>query len=133
MNVGGQIQTIKDALEEKHPITVFPEGTTSDGDTLLPFKPSLFEAVANPPKPIMVQPMLLDYGESTKKIAWIGEETAVDNAKNLFSRLGIIKTTLHFLEPFDPTEFGDRKTICAEAERRITDALSASLSRNVVV
>jgi len=133
MQVGGQIATIREALEEKYPITVFPEGTTSNGEDLLPFKPSLFEAMAPPPKPIMIQPMLLDYGKATKDVAWLGEETASDNAQALFSRWGIISATLHFLEPFDPADYGDRKAICAETERRIQEALSASLAGKPVV
>ncbi|WP_337658493.1 lysophospholipid acyltransferase family protein [Sphingorhabdus sp. Alg231-15] len=133
MQVGGQIDIIREAIEEKYPITVFPEGTTTDGHSLLPFKPSLFQAMAPPPKPTMVQPMLLDYGKVSKEIAWVGEESATDNAKRLFARLGIIPATLYFLEPFDPAHYGDRKAICAEAERRIAVALSASLSGEPVV
>lgn len=133
MKVGEQITIIREAIEEKYPITVFPEGTTTDGNSLLPFKPSLFAAMSPPPKPIMVQPMLLDYAHISTEIAWIGDEGAGENAKRLFSRLGIIRATLHFLEPFDPSEFGDRKSICAEAERRITAALSASLDGRPVV
>ncbi|MEO9469500.1 lysophospholipid acyltransferase family protein [Parasphingorhabdus sp.] len=133
MNVGGQIEVIREAIEEKYPITVFPEGTTTDGLGLLPFKPSLFQAMAPPPKPTMVQPMLLDYSPVSKDIAWVGEESAADNAMRLFSRWGFIPATLHFLDPFDPAEYGDRKAICAEAERRITEALSASQSGRRVV
>ncbi|QTD56567.1 lysophospholipid acyltransferase family protein [Parasphingorhabdus cellanae] len=133
MQVGDQIDIIREAIEEKYPITVFPEGTTTDGHSLLPFKPSLFQAMAPPPKPTMIQPVLLDYGDVSKDIAWVGDESAVDNAKRLFGRWGIIPTTLHFIEPFDPADFGDRKAICAEAERRIAKALSASLSGEPVV
>lgn len=133
MQVGNQIDIIREAIEEKYPITVFPEGTTTNGHSLLPFKPSLFQAMAPPPKPIMVQPMLLDYGDVSREIAWVGDEPAVDNAKRLFARRGFIPTTLHFLEPFNPADFGDRKSICAEAERRIAKALSASLSGEPVV
>lgn len=133
MKVGGQIGIIREAIEERYPITVFPEGTTSDGLGLLPFKPSLFQAMAPPPKQIMVQPMLLAYGRATTEIAWVGDEPAADNAKRLFARFGIIQTTLYFLEPFDPAGFGDRKAICAEAERRIAKALSAFQSGKPVV
>lgn len=133
MKVSGQIGVIREAIEEKYPITVFPEGTTSDGLGLLPFKPSLFQAMIPPPKPIMVQPMLLRYGKATCEIAWVGDEPAADNAKRLFARIGIIQTTLYFLEPFDPADYGDRKAICAEAQRRIANALSAFQSGNPVV
>lgn len=133
MQVGDQIGIIREAIEEKYPITVFPEGTTTDGHSLLPFKPSLFQAMAPPPIPTMVQPMLLDYGKVSQDIAWVGDQPVADNAKRLFARLGMIPATLHFLEPFDPSDYGDRKTICAEAERRIAKALSASLSGEPIV
>ena len=133
MSVGGQIEIIREAIEEKYPITVFPEGTTTDGHSLLPFKPSLFQAMAPPPKPTMVQPMLLDFGQSSKEICWIGEEPAANNAIRLFARLKTIQVTLHFLDPFDPGDHADRKAICAEAERRIAAALSASLTGKPVV
>jgi len=133
MQVGSQIETIREAIEEKHPITIFPEGTTADGINLLPFKPSLFEAMTLPPVPIMVQPVLIDYGKLSTEIAWVGDETAPDSIKKLFARFGAIPVTLHFLEPFDPTDFGDRKAICAETERRIAAALSASLHGEPIV
>ena len=133
MKVGGQIEVIREALEEQYPITVFPEGTTTNGESLLPFKPSLFQAMAPPPKPIMIQPILLDYGNASADIAWIGDQPVSHNAMNLFGRLGLIRATLHFLEPFDPAVYGDRKTICAEAEKRIKAALSASRAGKPVV
>ncbi|MEW4467169.1 lysophospholipid acyltransferase family protein [Parasphingorhabdus sp. JC815] len=133
MRVNGQIDIIREAIEENYPITVFPEGTTGDGTDLLPFKPSLFQAMAPPPVPTMVQPMLLDYGKLNKEIAWVGDEPALVNAKRLFARIGIIPTTLYFLEPFDPSDFGDRKSISAEAQRRIAQALSASQAGKPVV
>lgn len=127
MKVSDQITIIREAIEEKYPITVFPEGTTTDGSHLLPFKPSLFAAMAPPPKPIMVQPIFINYHAASPDIAWIGEEAVGANAKRLWSRLRPFPVTLEFLEPFDPSIYGDRKAICAEAQRRVSAALSASL------
>jgi len=117
MQIGSQIKIIREAIEEKYPITIFPEGTTSDGSGLLSFKPSLFEAMTPPPKPIMVQPMLIDYGKLSAEIAWVGDETAPDSIKKLFARFGAIPVTLHFLEPFDPTDFDDRRAFRFPARR----------------
>ena len=77
----------------------------------------------------MVQPMYLDYGASAHDIAWVGEETAPNNALRLFTRKGSFEVTLHFLEPFSPADFPGRKAIAAEARVRIESALSASLGR----
>ncbi|MDZ7588504.1 MAG: lysophospholipid acyltransferase family protein [Parasphingorhabdus sp.] len=126
MKVGDQIAQVRAALEDNYPITIFPEGTTTDGTYLLPFKPSLFAVVAPPPKQMMIQPLWLDYHGAGPEFAWIGEETAPDNARRIFARGRAIRATLHFLEPFDPSALGDRKAICAEVERRIQAMLSAS-------
>ncbi|MFM8542776.1 MAG: lysophospholipid acyltransferase family protein [Chakrabartia sp.] len=69
--VSDQINVIREAIAENWSVTLFPEGTSSDGLGLLPFKPSLFETLAPPPKPIMIQPVLLDFGDDGRDIAWV--------------------------------------------------------------
>ena len=127
LGVAGQIAALRAALDAAYPITIFPEGTTTDGRSLLPFKPSLFAVMAPPPRPLMVQPVLLDFGAAGPDIAWIGDETAPDNAWRLLSRWGSFAVRVVFLDPFDPRDFADRKAIAQEARGRIQAALSASL------
>ena len=127
MGVARQIVDIRNAIDAKYPITIFPEGTTSNGNQLLPFKPSLFAAVAPPPKQIMIQPVFLDYGHLREALCWVGDESAANNAKRIFARHGSFRVTLNFLAPFDPVNYADRKAICAEAEQRMIEALSASM------
>ncbi len=129
MGIAGQINELRDALSETWAITIFPEGTTTDGSSLLPFKSPLLQVLDPPPPGVMVQPMYLDYGASAHDIAWVGEETAPNNALRLFTRKGSFEVTLHFLEPFSPADFPGRKAIAAEARVRIESALSASLGR----
>lgn len=129
MGIAGQINELRDALSETWAITIFPEGTTSDGSGLLPFKSPLLQVLDPPPPGVMVQPMFLDYGATAHDIAWVGEETAPNNALRLFTRPGSFVVTLHFLEPFSPADFPGRKAIAAEARVRINTALSASLGR----
>ena len=61
LGVGQQIEELKAAIAEHQPITIFPEGTTTDGTSLLPFKASLFAVLVPPPRGIRVQPILLDF------------------------------------------------------------------------
>jgi 1-acyl-sn-glycerol-3-phosphate acyltransferase len=61
-NVAQQVAELRQAIAENWSVTLFPEGTTSDGLGLLPFKQSLFATLAPPPKPMMIQPVLLDFG-----------------------------------------------------------------------
>ncbi|MFN3819390.1 lysophospholipid acyltransferase family protein [Blastomonas sp.] len=133
MGIAGQINELRDALSETWAITIFPEGTTTDGSTLLPFKSPLLQVLDPPPPGVMVQPMYLDYGAHARDIAWVGEETAPNNALRLFTRRGNFDATLHFLEPFSPADFPGRKAIAAEARVRIEAALCASVGRDRTV
>lgn len=125
LSVASQIDAIRAALDARQPIAIFPEGTTTDGNDLLAFKPALFEGIVPPPKPMMVQPVLLDYGPSSADVAWVGDEPALTNAWRLLIRPDYFPVRVHFLDPFDPVDFADRKAIAAEARRRILRAASA--------
>lgn len=123
MGVAEQINQLRDALAETWAITIFPEGTTTDGQSLLPFKPSLLAVLDPPPPGIMVQPVVIDYGRAAQEIAWVGVEEGQDNAFRVLSRKGSFPVAVHFLEPFNPRDFPGRKAINAEARRRIEEAL----------
>lgn len=133
MTIAQQVETLRDALDHHQPVVVFPEGTTGDGLELLPFKPSLFAVVAPPPRPMVVQPVLVDYGVLVPEYAWIDEEGFGANAGRLLRRRGTFPVLVHFLEPIDPFVVTDRKAIAAETRKRIADALSASLGRVAIV
>ncbi len=126
-NVAAQVAELREAIAENWSVTLFPEGTTSDGRGLLPFKKSLFETLAPPPKALMIQPVLLDFGAAGPDIAWLGEETGGESAWRAFTRFGSYDVGVHFLEPFDPGELADRKEVCALARARLAGALSARL------
>lgn len=127
LNVASQVAELREAIAENWSVALFPEGTTSDGRGLLPFKKSLFETLAPPPKAMMIQPVLLDFGAAGPNIAWLGEETGWESAWRAFTRPGSYEVGVHFLEPFDPGQLSDRKEVCALARARLACALSASL------
>jgi len=127
MTVGTQVEELRAALAEHQPVTIFPEGTTTDGRSLLPFKAPLFAVLMPPPRTLWIQPVLLDFDDAGKDLAWIGEETAPENALRVFKRKGSFEVRVHFLEPFDPGDHPHRKAISAEARSRISAALSRSL------
>ncbi len=129
MGVAEQINSLKEALADNWSVTVFPEGTTTDGQSLLPFKTSMLSVLEPPPPGVLVQPVLLDYGAVAEWIGWIGEETGLNNAKRVLSRNGTFELHLHFLEPFSPEDFRGRKAIGAEARRRIEEALCDTLGK----
>ncbi len=127
MGVAEQINALRDALTENWAITVFPEGTTTDGKSLLPFKTPMLRVLEPPPPGVMVQPVLLDYGTVGEEIGWVGEEGGINNARRVLSRKGSFPLRIQYLDPFDPHDFPGRKAIAAESRRRIEDALVGAL------
>ncbi len=120
--IAGQIDRLRTALASAWAVTVFPEGTTGDGTTLLPFKAALLAVFDPPPPGVVVQPVRIDYGAATGELAWLGDETGQHHAIRVLRRRGTFCPTLHFCEPFDPAEFPGRKAIAAEARARIEAA-----------
>ncbi|WP_298304084.1 1-acyl-sn-glycerol-3-phosphate acyltransferase [uncultured Erythrobacter sp.] len=129
MSVADQINALKEALADNWSVTVFPEGTTTDGQSLLPFKTSMLSVLEPPPPGVMVQPVLIDYGQVAEWIGWIGEEGGLNNAKRVLSRKGTFPLNIHFLEPFSPADYRGRKAISVEARRRIEEALCEALGK----
>lgn len=127
MGVAEQINALKEALSDNWSVTVFPEGTTTDGRSLLPFKTSMLSVLEPPPPGVLVQPVLLDYGEIAEWIGWIGEEGGLNNSKRVLARKGTFELRIKFLEPFSPEDFRGRKAISQEARRRIEDALCETI------
>ena len=129
MGVAEQINQLRDALSENWSVTVFPEGTTTDGQSLLPFKTPMLRVLEPPPPGVMVQPVMLDYGRMGEEVGWIGNESGLNNAKRLLARRGSFPLKVHFLDPFHPRDFPGRKAIAAESRNRILEALVQSLGR----
>jgi 1-acyl-sn-glycerol-3-phosphate acyltransferase len=129
LGVAQQINLLREALEDNWSVTVFPEGTTTDGQSLLPFKTSMLSVLEPPPKEVLVQPVMIDYGSVAEELGWVGDETGVNNAKRILSRKGRFDLKLHFLEPFSPEEFRGRKAIGARARAAIEAALLTSLDK----
>lgn len=129
LGVAEQINALREALEDNWAVTVFPEGTTTDGQSLLPFKTSMMSVLDPPPPGVLVQPVVLDYGEVAEWIGWIGEESGINNAKRVLARKGTFRLRLLYLEPFSPEHHRGRKAISNEARARIEEALSEILGK----
>ena len=121
-SVAEQVAQVRAAMDQSGCLTLFPEGTTSDGTGLLTFKSSLLSALEEVPEGTAVQPVVLAY-EASERIAWIGEEPGLDNFKRILARLRPIRLTIRFLEPLSGAELTDRKTVAAAAQAAIARAL----------
>lgn len=121
--VSSQIESVRAAAAAHQPIALFAEGGTGDGRRLLPFKAPLFAVLLPPPRDILIQPVVIDYGDATALVAWPEGESGVDNARRILSAPGRRTVTLHFLAPFTPGDHADRKALAAETHRRIAAAI----------
>ncbi len=124
-SVHGQIEQVRTALRDTGTLTIFPEGTTSDGTRLLPFKSSLLSALEPVPAGIAVQPVLLDYGPEAADIAWIGEEPGIDNFLRILARRRPVDVTIHFLPELTGETIVHRKAMAAAGRDAILQAMHA--------
>ena len=111
-------ESIKRALQQDLRVMVFPEGTSTGGDRVLPFYPSLFEpAVANA---LPVTPAYLSYevegGTVTEDVAYWGTMTFFPHLLRLL-RLREIRAAVHFSG--SPKVFEDRKTAAQETREQV--------------
>lgn len=120
---GRQAQSIADRLKGSKPLALFPEGTTGSGTRLLPFRSTLFEAVAPPPLGVTVRPVAIDYGPAAPEIGWY-DEPGKDNVLRVLGRTRPIPVTVRLLDPLAPSD--ERKKLAARAQDSIADALASS-------
>ncbi len=96
------IPAVTSALTAGRRVLLFPEGTTGDGQQLLPFKSAMVEAAVQaraPVVPIAVRATARDPDPSA--LCWLGEETLLANLPRLRS-LGDVRVTLQVGTPLWP-------------------------------
>ncbi|GGJ92844.1 lysophospholipid acyltransferase family protein [Pseudomonas matsuisoli] len=115
-------QQMGEYLENRHPLVMFPEGTTGDGLSVLPFHGRLLTAAVERNLPI--QPVSLAYrrnGAPCPSSPFIGDETLPVHLFRLLrsTPCDVIITLL----PVIPTEDRGRSEVARAARTAIVDAL----------
>ena len=122
--VGGVAEQMREVLVSGLPLVFFPEGTSTDGEGVLPFKTSLFEPVAELSCPVIAA--AIDYalpgGSVRDEIHWWGTMPLVPHVLNLFSKRRV-EVTIRFGEQRSRT--GDRKTIARELHDEVVTLRTA--------
>ncbi len=121
-SVVGQVDDVMQRLGHRR-LTIFPETTTNDGKTLLPFRSSLLSAVERLPHDIPVQPFALDFKDA-EDIAWFGDEPGLANFARIMGRTRPVELVINFLDPLTGNELTNRKTMAAAAQEKVEAALS---------
>ncbi|HEY4547017.1 MAG TPA: lysophospholipid acyltransferase family protein [Pedomonas sp.] len=126
-----QSNEIAERMAAGHSIILFPEGTSTSGRTVKPFKSSLFAIAENDAVDVTVQPVTVAYTHinglpvlrsSRHKIAWVGDMDLAPHAWELLG-LGKIRALIQFHEPVQRSDFANRKELARYCEQVIAEGL----------
>jgi 1-acyl-sn-glycerol-3-phosphate acyltransferase len=117
-DVGRVSEQMRRVLDDGHVVVFFPEGTSSGGDTVLPFRSSLLEPVAR--QHIPVTPAALSYalddGDPAEEVCYWKDMTLLPHLLNLLTKR-VIRARVAFGEPRVHT--GDRKELARELHAEV--------------
>jgi 1-acyl-sn-glycerol-3-phosphate acyltransferase len=117
-------------------LILFPEGTTSDGSRVMPFR-STFFAIAEGERPPLIQPVSVVYdrlaglptGRACRPLfAWYGDMDIASHYWRLAQHRGL-RVTVLLHAPLDPAGFDDRKALSLAVWRTVADG-AATLRQN---
>jgi 1-acyl-sn-glycerol-3-phosphate acyltransferase len=120
---------------------LFAEGSTGDGNMILPFKSTLFGAASmaiseGTAETVFIQPVAIVYtrlhgvplGRRHRPIAaWIGDEDLVPHLKVLMAEGGL-DVEVHFGEPVAFSKGSSRKETARLMENQVRDMVQAALA-----
>jgi len=140
---GEQRDRIREALENGGTIVLFPEGTSSDGNRVLPFKSALLasadamvKGLDGQSRRVMVQPVSVAYTrlhgvpmgrELRPFFAWYGEMELVPHLWEAFC-LGPIDVIVHYHPPLTVDQFASRKELTLACERLVRQGVSHAVA-----
>lgn len=131
-----QRDAIAERLAAGDALILFPEGTSGDGNFVLPFKSALFSVVFNRDQPITVQPVSIVYtrldglpiGRRLRPFfAWYGD---MDLAPHLwrFLGLGTVEVVVAFHPPVAVGDFASRKALAEYCRRQVVGGVGRLLA-----
>lgn len=124
------IDVFKDRLAAGHKLLFFPEGTSTDGQLVLAFKPTLFAAFFDPVliDRMRVQPVTVRYeapqGADPRFYGWWGD---MDFGPHLLATLAAPRqgrVTVIYHQPVKLTDFADRKHLALALETTVRSGLA---------
>ena len=132
------IDEIHDMIKIERPLILFPEGTSSQGTSVLPFKSSLFELFMDEKfnKTLQIQPLTITVQrfndapmetlDDMDGYAWHGEMTMVPHLWALAKSYGA-NVRIRFFTPHTASEFSDRKEFAQTCHNDVQFGLEENL------
>jgi 1-acyl-sn-glycerol-3-phosphate acyltransferase len=127
MGAGQVVDEMQTALDSGIPVVLFPEGTSSDGQTVLPFKSSLLEPAIRQTHPLSAGFIQyeLDDGDVGEEVCYWKDMTLFPHLINLLSKRGI-RATVRFTPLRDGAT--DRKILARQLHSEITKLKDATVT-----
>lgn len=135
-NLENEIVGIREALEQGLSVVLYPEGTSTNGDTVLPFKKSLFLAALGTDRKVL--PAVINYRSvngqplsiyNRDNVFWYGDMTFVVATLRLFL-VDEVTVDIEFLNPIPMESVEDRRTVAEAAHAQILAKFKVPLSQN---
>lgn len=130
------IKDVRDRLNAGYDVVVYAEGTSSQGVSVLPFKPGLFElAYAHTAQPLVVQPVAVVLEKIDNKIPntddlrnqyawWRPEDTLMPHLWNI-ATIWRTDVGLHFLPVLEPMSYDSRKDLAQAAHDAVAQVVQS--------
>lgn len=133
-STGKERDAMRAMLAEGDNLILFPEGTSSDGSRVLPFRTSFFALAdgKNGDIPPLIQPVSVVYdrlgglpaGRASRPVfAWYGDMDIASHFWQLAQHIGLRATVL-LHAPLDPAQFPDRKALSNAVWQVVADGAS---------
>jgi len=133
--VRGQMKVMSDHFEAEGNLILFPEGTSTDGTHVQPFKSSLLQSVELSEKEVLIQPVTLAYTkykdqpmchQRRDQYAWYA---TMPFASHFFNALGLAKADVEitFHQPVTLSDFENRKVCAVDCQQQVANGLHIAL------
>jgi len=126
-----QVAVFRARLAAGHKLLFFPEGTSTDGRRVLPFKPTLFAAFFDDAlrDTLRVQPVSVVYaappGADPRAYGWWGAMGFGPHLRDVLARARQGGVTVVYHPPVRVADFADRKALAAHCEAEVRRGLTA--------
>lgn len=138
-HVRSQIQTMSEHFDRRGNLILFPEGTSTAGEQVLPFKSSLLSSVELASETVWIQPVTIAYNRYNHKrmhrdirdqYAWYATMPFASHWFHALGLLGTAEVALIFHPPVTLDQFADRKACAQHCHEQSASGLATALGNH---
>jgi 1-acyl-sn-glycerol-3-phosphate acyltransferase len=133
-----QLKVMSDHFDQKGNLILFPEGTSTEGEHVEPFKSSLLQSIEGADTKVLIQPVTISYTHYKSKpmdrftrdhYAWY---STMPFASHFFSALGLAKSDVEVIlhDPVTLDQFETRKDCAHYCWQQVSEGLHRSLEKS---